>query len=89
MTDIEAVRYSMLMRGIFNQFQRVYRMYDAGLLDDETWSFFACEAAGLFETPGATAHFAGNRLPEDFLAALAPHRDPDCAPDMRLGRPRE
>ena len=88
LTDAEAVRFSMYMRGIFNQYQRVYRLYDTGLLGEENWRHTASEAAWMMRTPGGVAHFAGNELPEDFLAAIAEFQGSPRASDMRLGRPR-
>lgn len=88
LTDAEAVRFSMYMRGVFNQYQRVFRLYTTGLLDETTWSFTAGEAAWMMETPGGAAHFAVNELPDDFVRAVELHQETPHAADMRLGRPR-
>ena len=38
LTDVEAVRVSQLMRALFNQYQRVHRLYRSDLLTDEEWA---------------------------------------------------
>ena len=89
LTELEAVRFSMLMRGVFNQYQRVYRLHETGLLDEEAWDFTASEAAWMMKTPGGAAHFSVNTLPQGFLRALEQYEGVEQSADMRLGRPKE
>ena len=41
LTDLEAARFSMHMRALFNQFRRIYRLYEQGLLDEQAWKLTA------------------------------------------------
>ena len=83
---VDAARFSLYIRGVFNQFERVQRQFDTGLADDDTWSIVANEAAWLLTTPGGRAHFAGNPLSADFLQALEPFRASPTESNMTLGR---
>ena len=39
LSDVEAIQFSMLVRGVFNQFARVHRHYRTGLLRSQTGRF--------------------------------------------------
>ena len=86
LSDVEAIQFSMLVRGLFNQFARVHRHYRAGLLSESDWALYAREAAGLMSTPGGKLHFAGNEMGQDFLADIERYRDQTLNAEFRLGR---
>jgi hypothetical protein len=72
LTAVEAVRFSAFMRGLFNQYLRVHRARQTGLLDQEYWEGAAAEAAWLMSTPGGQAYFRDNWLSPTFVEAIAP-----------------
>ena len=86
LSDVEAIQFSMLVRGVFNQFARVHRHYRTGLLPESDWALYAREAAGLMSTPGGKLHFEGNEMSPDFLADIGPYRGQAPNADFRLGR---
>jgi hypothetical protein len=38
LSDIQAGRFSMFMRGVFNQYMRVHTLYETGLVTEDTWA---------------------------------------------------
>ena len=86
LSDLQAIQFSMHMRGLFNQFQRVHRLYRNDFLSEEDWALFAREAAWLMSTEGGRLHFEGNELPSDFKEDIAPYFGQEPNIDLRLGR---
>ena len=86
LSDVEAIQFSMLVRGVFNQYARVHRHYRAVLLPESDWALYAREAAGMLSTPGGILHFAGNEMSEEFLTDIGRYRDQAPNADFRLGR---
>ena len=85
LTDVEAARFAMYFRALFNQYIRIYALYDTSLLDEERWGITASQARWMMETPGGRLFFEGNPgVAEDFLSAVNAH--PPIAPDQMLGR---
>lgn len=70
LSDLEAVRYSMQMRALFNQFRRVYNLYEYGLLDEQAWSLYGTEAYQHMTSPGGKWHFSVNELEPNFREAI-------------------
>jgi hypothetical protein len=88
LTDIEAMQFSMHLRALFNQFERIHSLYAEGLLSHDEWGLYAREALYLMETEGGRLHFAGNQLHDEFVADLEPFRGLPRNIDLRLGRER-
>jgi hypothetical protein len=86
LSDVEAIQFSMHLRALFNQFQRVHRLYRTQLIPEADWALFATEAAWLMSTPGGRSHFAGNALGEDFKSDVERYAGADRNLDLRLGR---
>ena len=70
LNDAEAVQYAFLMRCWANQWFKLLRLYQQGVLSDAEWSRFGLEAAQAFDTPGGRLFKAENRVFEDLYTAL-------------------
>jgi len=70
LTELEAARFSMHMRALFNQFRRIYRLYEQGLLDEQAWRLYGTEAYQFMVSPGGEAHFLMNELEPDLRVAI-------------------
>jgi len=86
LSDAEAIRFSMQMRALFNQFRRVYQLYDAGLIDEPSWALYATEAYTIMSSAGGQLHFAGNEIEPAFRAELERYPDRAKNIDFQLGR---
>ncbi len=86
LSDVEAIQFSMLVRGVFNQYARVHRLYRSGLLSESDWALYAREAASTMTTPGGKLHWEGNEMDPDFLADVEPYIGQESNVDFRLGR---
>jgi hypothetical protein len=70
LTDLEVARFSMHMRALFNQFRRIYRLYEQGLLDEQAWKLYGTEAYQFMVSPGGKWHFLVNELEPDLRVAF-------------------
>ena len=86
LSDVEAIQFSMHLRALFNQFQRVHRLYQSGLVPETDWALFATEAAWLMSTPGGQMHFAGNEVGTAFSTDVERYSGAERNLDLRLGR---
>jgi hypothetical protein len=85
LTEGERFQFAMHIRGLFNQYIRVYRFYRAGLISEDEWAFYAPEIAAQLGTPGGVMFFSKNTLPLDFLADVRAHEDSARQFDTRIG----
>ena len=86
LSDIDAIRYSMYLRAVFNQYHRVHRLYQSGLIPEEDWGLYAREVAALLDAPGGRLYVEGNEFSEQFLADVEPYAGGAPNIDLRLGR---
>ena len=86
LSDAEAIRFSMLMRALFNQFIRVHGLYRTGLLEESDWALYAREAATLMSSPGGKLHWAGNEMNPDVRADIERYSGQEQNVDFVLGR---
>jgi len=70
LTDLESARFSMHLRALFNQYRRIYRLYEQGLLDRQAWNLYGTEAYQFITSPGGKWHFSVNEIEPDFRAAI-------------------
>ena len=70
LSDLEAARFSMHLRALFNQFRRIYRLYEQGLLDAPAWELYGTEAYQFMNAPGGKWHFSANQLESDLREAI-------------------
>ena len=70
LTDLEGARFSMHLRALFNQFRRIYRLYEQGLLDEQAWKLYGTEAYQFMTSPGGKWHFSVNELEPDLRGAI-------------------
>ena len=52
LSEIEAIRFALLMRAGMNQYMKLLRLYQRGALPEQEWRSMAREAAHVFQTPG-------------------------------------
>jgi hypothetical protein len=86
LTAVQSARFSLYLRGVFNQYQRVHRQFTTGLASEDAWSEIAREAAWLRSTPGGQAHFANNPLEPALLAAISEYEGQMEVKGMSLGK---
>ncbi len=82
----EAIRFSMLMRALFNQFIRVHGLYRTGLLEESDWALYAREAATIMSSPGGKLHWAGNEMNPNVRADIERYSGQEQNVDFVLGR---
>jgi hypothetical protein len=70
LSDLEAARFSMHLRALFNQFRRIFRLYEQGLLDEQAWKLYGTEAYQFMTSPGGKWHFSVNELESDLRGAI-------------------
>ena len=87
LSDMEAARFSAYFRASLNQYLRVYRLSNTGLVDPEFWEVLAGQVAWQLSTPGGHLFHDGNELPDGFLEAIEPFTGTATPPDQMLGRP--
>ncbi len=86
LSDTEAIRFSMHMRALFNQFIRVHGLYRTGLLEESEWALYAREAATIMSSPGGELHWAGNEMNPEFRADIERYSGAEQNIDFVLGR---
>ncbi len=86
LSDTEAIRFSMHMRALFNQFIRVHGLYRTGLLEESEWALYAREAATIMSSPGGKLHWAGNEMSPEFRADIERYLGQGPNIDFGLGR---
>jgi len=86
LTTTEAVQFSMYMRGLFNQYERLHDLYEIGLMDETDWEFHAREIVAINSMPGGRAHRERNEMSPKLAQGIAPYLDSERAFDFALGR---
>lgn len=66
LNDVEAIRFSFYLRGVFNQLQRIYSLYQTGTISELEWSSYAEEAAFMMYSNGGQLYFKDNWVHEGF-----------------------
>jgi hypothetical protein len=85
LTDGERFQFAMHVRALFNQYIRIHRLYDAGLVSEADWAFYAPEIAAQMNTPGGQMFFETNSLPPQFLDDVRAFEDGDREFQTRVG----
>jgi len=86
LSDTNAIRFSMGMRALFNQYIRVHGLYRAGLIDESDWALYAREAATILSSPGGKLHWSGNEMNSEFRADIERYSGQGANVDFGLGR---
>lgn len=68
--DDEAIQYAFLLRCWSNQWLKLLRLYQRGVLNEAEWRPFAEEAAQAFQVPGGRLFRAENQVFADLYAEL-------------------
>ena len=84
LTEAERFQFAMHVRALFNQYIRVHRFYQAGLLSEDDWAFYAPEIAMQMATPGGRMFFATNTLQPQFLSDVRAHEEGDRGFEVRV-----
>jgi len=85
LSRLEAIRFSMQFRALFNQFRRVHSLYKSDLISESQWALYAREAAYFFSTPGGQLYFTGNEIEEGFREDIQRYGSQKNV-DLSLGR---
>jgi hypothetical protein len=86
LSDTEAIRFSMYLRALFNQYIRVHGMYKIGLLDESHWALYAREAATIMSSPGGKLHWAVNEMNPEFREDVERYFSQEPNTNLILGR---
>ena len=62
MTDPETVRASALIRGLFNQYSQVHKLYASGVMTEENWAVSARDMSRVISLPGARLYLSGSQV---------------------------
>ena len=86
LTDTEAVQFSMYIRGLFNQYERLENLHEIGLINDEDWEFYAREIIAIMSLPGAKIHSERNEISPSLSRSIKPYLGSEREFDFALGR---
>lgn len=86
LTAGEQFQFFMHIRALFNQYIRIHRLYEAGLLSEADWSFYAPEISAQMSTPGGRMFFDENSLPRQFLEDVQAFATAEREFQIRPGR---
>lgn len=86
LSDIEAVQFSMLLRAVFNQFDRVQKLRRLDLISESNWTVYAKECAAIMATPGGSQYVQGNELAAVLKADVSEFSGQAPNVDFLLGR---
>jgi len=88
LSDAEAVQFAMYLTSELNQFGRMMRLNELGLLSDSGVDGAIVQTAGMLSTPGGRLFLESNKseFPEGMLDKLQPHLGKEPTFDFILGR---
>ncbi len=86
LSDLEAIRFSNVIRSYTNQFIQINRLQQSGLLSEPEWKIYAREAAQMLSTEGGKLFVQGNAIGQDLLTKVQSYSGEATAYDDRLGR---
>jgi hypothetical protein len=87
LTSIEAARFSNLMRAMINQHRQMHEQYALGLISEETWVYFAQQAAQIYSTAGGRRFLETNDYEgSSFMGAIKPFMGQELRSSFSLGR---
>jgi len=84
--DIEAIRFSFYLRGVFNQLQRIHSLYRTGTISKSEWSEYASEASFMMTSKGGKLYFKDNWVHADFEKDVMRYSTDKPNINFRLGR---
>jgi hypothetical protein len=85
LSDTDAVQYSFLLRHCCNQWQKIHRLYEQGILNKSEWEQYAEEAKYALSTSGGKIFRTENPIFESLFIALD-GLDFKQVSEIRLGR---
>jgi hypothetical protein len=90
LTDIEAAQFSNLVRAMINQHRQMHEQYALELISEESWQYFAQQAAQIYSTAGGKRFLETNDYEgSSFLNAIKPFMGQDLESSFSLGRPAQ
>ena len=84
LTEVEAIQYAFLMRSWANQWLKIWRLRESGVISEKVWRPIAEEAAGAFATPGGKLFRKENQLFADLYQVLDRYSNPGIS-SVQLG----
>ncbi len=91
LTDSESFRASFLIRGIFNHYFQVHKLYRAGILTESEWAMFAPEINMAMRQPGIKIYFDGikaikSEIIDEFVKDVMRYESESYESDYTQGR---
>lgn len=87
LTDVEAIQFGMFFRAYLNQQNRVFQLYQLGIMPEEDWILSAEELGTMLSTPGGGLYMQLNQdLPPALVSALQPYMGREKKWDLMMGR---
>ena len=69
--EVELARFSMFLRNVVNQGERVFELYKLGVLSDEKWNLYGGGLANMLESPAGRLFLEGNEVNPELRLALS------------------
>ena len=88
LTDVESIQFSMHMTMFSNQFARIAKHYELGLIPEQEYQNASYELASFYSTPGGKVIIENTPayFKEGFEQFLAQYADSISAPELMMGR---
>ena len=85
--DDDAASFSFVFRAYMNTYNKLYRAYLRGAIEEEVWTMFAAEGADLIESPGGRVFWETSSGDSwEYVQAVRKHLRDDPVIDVSLGR---
>ena len=88
LSEPDAHRYRMFMRGTWIRMQNIYAQRQIGVLEDSFWSMYSKIICEIYASPGVKSTWPGNRvvLDDEFVAIVENCSDEPDAFASEIGR---
>jgi hypothetical protein len=88
LTDVESIQFSMHMTMFTNQFTRIGKHYELGLISEQEYQNSSYELASFYNTPGGRVIIENSPdyFKEASLEFIAQYTDSIPAPELMMGR---
>ncbi len=70
LSEMDRVRFSFVFRGVCNQWLKMFRLHEKGVLTRSEFELYAAEMAQVFRTPGGRMFRDGHKVYAELFAAL-------------------
>jgi len=84
LTRYQSVQFTFQFRSYANQWLKLLRLYEQGVLEESEWTRFGTEAAQMFSTPGGKVFCEENGVFQDLYQAVDRFRDAQQITELGL-----